>query len=200
MGFMRLVVAAGCAAGMVGADLAMAETTLSTRTRTQLLSSQLDVLDGRAAQQYANSVRLQPPQVEVPSAADEGPAYSGGYRGPFLDLARSAARRHDVPEDLFLRLVQQESAWNARALSHAGAQGLAQLMPGTARFLGVRDAWDPAQNLDGGARYLRMQYEEFGSWRLALAAYNAGPEAVRRHGGVPPYTETRNYVRIIWGG
>jgi len=104
-----------------------------------------------------------------------------------------------VPEDLFLRLVQAESAWNAAARSHKGAIGLAQLMPGTARLLRV-DPTDPDQNLDGGARYLRMMYDKFGSWRLALAAYNAGPEAVQRHGGVPPYRETRRYVRRILGG
>ena len=71
-------------------------------------------------------------------------------------------------------------------------------MPGTARRLGV-DPHDPHQNLDGGARYLRQQYDTFGSWRLALAAYNAGPKAVAKHNGVPPYRETRNYVRVIWG-
>jgi soluble lytic murein transglycosylase-like protein len=71
-------------------------------------------------------------------------------------------------------------------------------MPDTARDLGV-DPLDPLQNLEGGARYLAEQYREFGSWRLALAAYNAGPDAVRKHGGVPPYRETRNYVKTIWG-
>lgn len=188
----------------VGAGVALAVTTaasadsLSTRSRTALFSSQLEVLDGRAAAQYAGSVRLQPPTVEIPSAAGTGPQYNGRYAGPYLDMARSAARRNRVPEDLFLRLVHQESRWNPRARSHAGALGLAQLMPATARVLGV-DPHDPYQNLDGGARYLRQQYEEFGSWRLALAAYNAGPSAVQRHGGVPPFRETRNYVRIIWG-
>jgi len=113
-------------------------------------------------------------------------------------MAREAAARYNVPVDLFLRLVQQESGWNASALSHKGAIGLAQLMPGTAHFLRV-DPHDPSENLDGGARYLAQQYRAFGSWRLALAAYNAGPEAVRKHGGVPPYNETRNYVRVIWG-
>lgn len=173
--------------------------TISTRNRTTLFNSQLEVLDGRAASQYANSVRLQPPRVDVPGIAATGPAYTGRYRGQYLDMAKAAARRSGVPEDLFLRLVQQESAWNPRAKSHAGAMGLAQLMPGTARILGVTNPWDPYQNLDGGARYLREQYETFGSWRLALAAYNAGPGAVQRHGGVPPFRETRNYVRVIWG-
>ena len=110
----------------------------------------------------------------------------------------SAARRHGVPEDLFLRLVQQESGWSTGARSHKGAIGLAQLMPETAARLGV-DPNDPHENLDGGARYLKMMYNRYSSWKLALAAYNAGPGAVDKHGGIPPYRETRNYVRIIHG-
>ena len=113
-------------------------------------------------------------------------------------MAKAAAMRHGVPTDLFLRLVQQESGWNAKALSHKGAIGLAQLMPDTAALLGV-DPHDPRQNLDGGARYLAQQYRAFRSWRLALAAYNAGPKAVEKYGGVPPYKETTNYVKVIWG-
>ena len=178
--------------------LPTAADTLSTRNRTSLFSSQTDVLDGRASSQYANSVRLQPPRVQIPAPADAGPAYSGNYRGEYLEIAKSIARRHNVPEDLFLRLVQQESAWNPRAVSSAGAIGLAQLMPGTAQYLRVNPN-DPQQNLEGGARYLREQYDTFGSWRLALAAYNAGPGAVQQYGGVPPYRETQNYVRVIWG-
>nr|WP_074218884.1 lytic transglycosylase domain-containing protein [Rhodovulum sp. ES.010] len=175
----------------------LAETTVSSKARAALFASQTRVLDNRAAQQYANSIRLQPQRVVTPSRGG-GLSYNGAYRGEFLDHARAAARRHGVPEDLFLRLVQQESAWNPQAVSHKGAIGLAQLMPATARRLGVNPR-DPRQNLDGGARYLRTQYDRFRSWRLALAAYNAGPEAVERHGGVPPYRETRNYVRRIWG-
>jgi soluble lytic murein transglycosylase-like protein len=125
-------------------------------------------------------------------------AFRGRYRGPHLATARAAARRHGVPEDLFLRLVQQESGWNDKARSHKGAIGLAQLMPGTAKVLGV-DPHDPQQNLEGGARYLAQQYRTFKSWRLALAAYNAGPHAVQKYDGIPPYKETQNYVRIIWG-
>jgi len=93
-------------------------------------------------------------------------------------------------------LIQQESGWNPKALSHKGAIGLTQLMPETARYLGV-DPHDVRQNLDGGARYLSQQYKRFRNWRLALAAYNAGPEAVAKYNDVPPYKETQNYVRRI---
>lgn len=183
-------------AGIFAGSMSIADT-VSTRTASGLLQSQLSVLDGRASQQYSNSIRLQPPRVEVP-AVSSAPAYNGRYTGPFLDLAKTAARQHRIPEDLFLRLVQQESGWNANARSHKGALGLAQLMPQTARALGV-DPHDVRQNLEGGARYLRRQYDKFGDWRLALAAYNAGPGAVERYSGIPPYKETQNYVRIIYG-
>jgi soluble lytic murein transglycosylase-like protein len=170
---------------------------LSTKSRATLFKSQTGVLDTRAASQYKNSVTLQPPSIHTPTKW--GPLmYDGAYRGPYLDMARSAARRHGVPEELFLRLVHQESRFNAKAESHKGALGLAQLMPETAKILGV-DPHVPFENLDGGARYLAQQYKAFGTWRLALAAYNAGPEAVRKYRGVPPFAETQTYVKTIWG-
>ncbi|MEM6727397.1 MAG: lytic transglycosylase domain-containing protein [Pseudomonadota bacterium] len=174
-----------------------AQSTTSSKSRSALFKSQLDVLDNRAAAQYSNSVRLTPQAFSVPSAANV-PRYNGRYNGPFLAMARQAARQHGIPEDLFLRLVQQESGWNAKAKSHKGALGLAQLMPATAAYLRV-DPHDPRQNLEGGARYLKEQYQKFGSWRLALAAYNAGPHRVEQYDGVPPFKETQNYVRIILG-
>lgn len=184
------------ALGLTGQTLAA--DTVSTSSRMSLFRNQLSVLDTRSAGQYSNSVRLQPKRAVVPVAAPATPAFIGRYNGPYLALARSAARKHGVPEDLFLRLVQQESGWNARARSHKGAMGLAQLMPETARRLGV-DPTDPVQNLEGGARYLKLQYQRFGNWPHALAAYNAGPGAVEKYRGIPPYAETRNYVRVIWG-
>ncbi|MDP5334174.1 MAG: lytic transglycosylase domain-containing protein [Paracoccaceae bacterium] len=181
--------------GSVQADV------LSSQSRVKLFASQTRVLDTRASQQYNSSVRLQPPSVNTPTkwGNGNGQAYNGRYTGPYLAMARDAARRHGVPEDLFLKLVQQESGFNPKARSHKGALGLAQLMPETARELRV-DPLDPYQNLDGGARYLMQQYRTFGNWRLALAAYNAGPGAVQKHGGVPPFRETQNYVKVIWGG
>ena len=115
-------------------------------------------------------------------------------------MVQAAAQRHGLDPRLFDALVQQESAYDPMARSHAGAMGLTQLMPGTARMLGVTDPFDPAQNLDGGARYLAQMLRQFdGDTRLALAAYNAGPGAVKRHGGIPPFRETQNYVRRIMG-
>ena len=175
-----------------------AEDVVSTQSRIKLFKSQTRLLDDRASVQYRNSVRLEPAAIETPTKWGSTSPFRGSYRGPYLQMARDAARKHDVPEDLFLKLVQQESGWHAQARSHKGAIGLAQLMPATAQRLGV-DPHDPAQNLEGGARYLARQYRDFGSWRLALAAYNAGPAAVRRHGGVPPYAETQGYVKAIWG-
>lgn len=172
----------------------------SKKNRNALFKSQTALLDGRLAKQYEFSDRLKPNAPKTKDKVDSAalPRYKGNYKGTYLEVAKAAARKHGVPEDLFLRLVQQESGWNPHAVSHAGATGLAQLMPGTAAKLGV-DASDPQQNLDGGARYLAMMYAKFGTWRLALAAYNAGPGAVERHGGIPPYDETRNYVKAILG-
>ncbi|MEW9920731.1 lytic transglycosylase domain-containing protein [Marimonas sp. MJW-29] len=196
---LRSGVLAGLAAlGLtLGAVAPVSADVFSSKNRKAIFKSQAKILDNRASKQYSASVRLQPPSVNTPSKW-QTPRYTGKYRGQFLAMAKQAATRHGVPVDLFLRLVQQESNWNPGAVSHKGAIGLAQLMPETARLLRV-DPTDPQQNLDGGARYLKQQYRTFGTWRLALAAYNAGPGAVKKHGGVPPYKETRNYVRIIGG-
>ncbi len=155
------------------------------------------------------SLKNVPPEPRVSRSIDRPgvglDVYSPGFYGranvpksQYTSMARAAAARHGVPVELFLKLVTQESGWNPKARSHKGAMGLAQLMPATARSLGV-DPRDPRQNLEGGARYLSRQYAKFRSWRLALAAYNAGPAAVEKYGGVPPFKETQNYVRIILG-
>ena len=168
--------------------------TKSSKSR-QISRLHHNLLDGRLANQYKGSSRLLPDGTPDITAI---PRYTGSYKGKYKPLAEAAARRYGIPRDLFNRLVQQESNWNPKARSHAGAIGLAQLMPATARALRVNPR-DPKQNLEGGARYLAKQYRKFGSWRLALAAYNAGPGAVEKYNGVPPYKETRNYVKKILG-
>ena len=115
---------------------------------------------------------------------------------PYDRLIRAAAARHQVDPDLLVAIVAVESGFQSDAVSPVGAQGLMQLMPGTQSDLGVFDPLDPAASLEGGARYLRLLADEFGTV-LALAAYNAGPGAVRRYGGVPPYPETRRYVELV---
>jgi soluble lytic murein transglycosylase-like protein len=114
---------------------------------------------------------------------------------PYADLIAAAAKRHGVDPALLAALVKQESNFNPNAQSGVGAKGLTQLMDATARGLGVTDSLDPAQSLDGGARFLGGLLKQFkGDTSLALAAYNAGPGAVKKYGGVPPFAETQRYV------
>ncbi|MEL6878261.1 MAG: lytic transglycosylase domain-containing protein [Pseudomonadota bacterium] len=117
----------------------------------------------------------------------------------YAEKIQELSARFDLSPSLLEALVWQESRWRPNAVSHAGARGLAQLMPGTAKYLGV-DPDDPFQNLEGGARYLREQLDRFdGDLEKALAAYNAGPGRVERAGGIPNIRETRNYVAAIMG-
>jgi soluble lytic murein transglycosylase-like protein len=117
---------------------------------------------------------------------------------PFGAEITAAANKHGIDPALLAGLVKQESGFDPNAGSSAGARGLTQLMPGTAAGLGVTNVLDPVQSLDGGAKYLRAQLDAFGGdVTKALAAYNAGPGAVQRYGGVPPYAETQNYVRAV---
>jgi soluble lytic murein transglycosylase-like protein len=111
---------------------------------------------------------------------------------------RDASGRYGVPERLVHAVIRAESAFNPRAVSVKGAQGLMQLMPETASMLGVRNSFDPGQNIDGGVRHLRSLIDRFGNdLPLALAAYNAGEKAVVTHRGIPPYPETREYVARV---
>lgn len=116
----------------------------------------------------------------------------------YQHLIEEKAKKYNLDPTLLAGLIRQESNFNPYAVSHCGAMGLGQLMPETARYLGVKDPFNAAQNLDGAAKYLREQLDTFGgSVDKALAAYNAGPGAVQKYGGIPPYKETQNYVRAI---
>jgi soluble lytic murein transglycosylase-like protein len=128
-----------------------------------------------------------------PMAPRRGAPHYRGYDGLILVNARA----NQVPPALVKAVIAAESLFDSGAVSRAGAQGLMQLMPETARALGVDDPFRPSDNVDGGTRYLRAMLDRYGDMAWALAAYNAGPTAVDRYQGVPPYKETRDYVRRV---
>ncbi len=118
--------------------------------------------------------------------------------GSFSQLISQAAEKYGVDADLIEAVIQAESNFDADAVSSAGAQGLMQLMPATARSLGVTDAFDPVQNINGGVKLLSQLLNQYdGNVKLALAAYNAGPGAVAKYHGIPPYKETQKYVSRV---
>jgi len=179
----------------------------SARAEIALLSSGLTLkLDGHRVEDGVVVLALKGGgEMGVPPAAvrgfvsdevlDEVAAPAGG---DLRDLAAAVARRHGLDPDLVMAVVSVESGFRPQAVSPKGAQGLMQLMPKTASSLGVTDAFDPAQNLDGGTRHLGQLLTLYGGdLTRALAAYNAGEGAVHRHGGVPPYRETRAYVKRV---
>ncbi|GMA56163.1 transglycosylase-like protein with SLT domain [Alicyclobacillus sacchari] len=136
--------------------------------------------------------------VEAPADSQIAPPSATNSSGDVSSLVEQAANAYGVPAALVQAVIAQESGGNANAVSDAGAIGLMQLMPATAAALGVNNPYDPAQNIDGGTRYLAQLMQEFGgSVPLALAAYNAGPNAVKAYGGIPPYPETQQYVQSI---
>lgn len=144
-------------------------------------------------------VLVEPRRAAMPLMTGAAPALRPSLRRQALaPLVTAAALAHDLPEELLVAVIEAESNFNPQAVSNKGAQGLMQLMPLTARDLGVVNAFDPGTNIDGGARYLKAMLARFGNnLPLALAAYNAGPTAVQRNGTIPPYAETRRYVAGI---
>ena len=158
-----------------------------------------------AAPQEGESVKVQDvgkPTVIRRVLAEQATTATSGTAGaalagvPYADLFSRAASRYGVDPSLLAAMASQESGFNSQAVSPAGAQGLMQFMPATAKGLGV-NAMDPNSAIDGAARYLSSLTKQFGSTDLALAAYNAGPGTVSKYGGIPPYAETQNYVRSV---
>jgi hypothetical protein len=138
-------------------------------------------------------IRRMLPEQSTATGSVTGAALAGV---PYADLFTRAASRYGVDASVLAAMASQESGFNSQAVSPAGAQGLMQFMPTTAKGLGV-NALDPNSAIDGAARYLSSLTKQFGSTDLALAAYNAGPGTVSRYGGIPPYSETQNYVRSV---
>ena len=159
----------------------------------------------RFASALADALKPANPALGMQPGGDDAPGSgaTGRVSAPVppaqIDaLVQQNAATWQVDPALIKAVIANESGFNANARSSVGAQGLMQLMPETAAGLGVRDAYDPAQNVAGGARYLRGLLDRFGGdKRLAIAAYNAGPGAVAKYGDVPPYAETRNYVQNV---
>jgi soluble lytic murein transglycosylase-like protein len=152
----------------------------------------LQVNGGSAELPFSEVVAIEPEEIFV--AAPRMPL----TQAPYGEMIQAAAKKYGVDSDLVFSVIAAESNFNPKAVSRRGARGLMQLLPSTAVRLGVRDIFDPVQNIDAGTRYLRDLLKAYqGDLALTLAAYNAGPGAVQRYGRVPPYNETVAYVRAI---
>ncbi|HET9343298.1 MAG TPA: lytic transglycosylase domain-containing protein [Candidatus Eremiobacteraceae bacterium] len=170
---------------------------------THLLRRELSTLESRCSVALRSLFGASPIQAQPASNATSESDQTSGAAPPsrFAGIIDASARRNRLDPALLDAVIRQESGFRADVVSGAGAVGLMQLMPGTARELGVSDPFDPAQNVEGGAKYLRSLLDRYdGRLDLALAAYNAGPGAVDHFGGVPPYRETQEYVSSIMAG
>lgn len=173
------------------------EKVLQAQTKTNFGSL---LLDPRLKEVNGEIVK-QSPQTSLTNAINEAAAIQANIipsKAQILNVISNISKKHGVDEKLVQALIRQESGFNPNAKSKAGAMGLMQLMPFTARSLGVNDPYNMVQNIEGGVKYLKSMLNKYnGNVILALAAYNAGPGAVDKYDGVPPYPETQNYVKSI---
>lgn len=170
------------------------QSTTKSNFGTLLLDTHLKSVNGEIIKQS--------PQISLTNALNEAAAIQANTqpasKAQILNVVSQISKKHGVDEKLVQALIKQESGFNPNATSKKGAMGLMQLMPKTAQSLGVIDAYDPSQNIEGGVKYLKGLLDRFdNNQELALAAYNAGPNAVKKYGGIPPYKETQNYVKAI---
>jgi soluble lytic murein transglycosylase-like protein len=200
------VIAAAC---VLAADVASAELVFFQTGRTLSVKGHRDEGDaivlllrggGEVVCPRAVVAQIVPDEVPIADDPTSLPALAAAMQVPaeYQALIERTAARHGVDAKLVQAVIQVESAYRAEARSRKGAIGLMQLMPETARRFAVKDPYDPGANIDGGIRYLRFLLDRFEpDIKLALAAYNAGEAAVEKFRGIPPYTETRNYVQAV---